>query len=97
MPSDERGARRAKPDDGLGDLLRLAKPPQRVLGGHLRRLLAAMKKAIRHLGADHPWRYRVDPDALVSILDSRGVREANHPMFARVICRSEPAAAQARD
>jgi hypothetical protein len=73
---------RAQPDDGRGNLLGLAHPPDRLFRNHLRAPFGcAPGEATHHRGIDVAGADDVDPDVLRCVVESRRLRQANHTVL----------------
>src|SRR5687767_9478647 len=82
MADHESGRVRAQPDDGRGDLLGLAHPPDRLLGDYPRAPFGrAAGEAIHHRGVDIAGTDDVDADVLRGVVERRRSGEANQAML----------------
>ncbi len=81
--ADHEGGRvRAQPDDGRGDLLGLAHPPDRLLRDHLRAPFGrAPGEAIHHRRVDVAGADGVDADVLRGVVEGRRLGEADHAVL----------------
>src|SRR5918993_3634861 len=99
VPDDEGRRVRAQPNDGRGDLLGLAHPPDRLLRDHPRPPLGgASAEAVHHRGLDDPGTHRVHAEVRRGIIERGRFREADHAELRRRIggLSSDPFDARAR-
>ena len=81
--ADHEGGRvRAQPDDGRGDLLGLAHPPDRLLRDHLRPPLGrAPGEAAHHRRVDVPGADGVDAEVLRGVVEGGRLGQADHAVL----------------
>src|SRR3954454_14642745 len=90
--SDDEGSRiRTQPQDGCGDLLRLAGPPdwlhrRSALELSLLPLRSAPAEAIHHRRVDDPGAHDVDADVRLRVLEGRRPGQADHAVLGGDVC-----------
>src|SRR5437588_7007015 len=81
-PTTKAGHVRAQPNDGRGDLLGLAHPPDRLLRDYpLASLGRAPAEAVHHRSLDDPGAHGVHADVRLRVVEGRRLREADDAEF----------------